>query len=146
MNIVISPALTSVIILAVGALLILLFTSALTRNSAVLATIGAVTLLLAVLPSLRADGATLAVTLVVAAAGIVAMLLLQGVEIEEPSQKPEIVALLLLGSAGGIVFATATDRWRRRASTSSWPRSRWPCCCSGSGWSSWRLARSTGRR
>jgi NADH-quinone oxidoreductase subunit N len=64
---------------------------------------------LAVLPSLRADGPTLAATLVVAAAGIVGMLLLHSVEIEEQSQKPEIAALLLLGSAGGIVFATAND-------------------------------------
>src|SRR5690349_21370705 len=116
MNIVLSPALTSVIILSVGALIILLFTSALTRNSAVLATIGTAALLVAVLPALRIDAATqrvdgvaLAATLVVAAAGIVAMLLLQGVEIQEPSQRPEIAALLLLGSAGAIVFGTATD-------------------------------------
>jgi NADH-quinone oxidoreductase subunit N len=109
MNILISPALVSVIVLAVGALIVLLFTSALTRNSAVLATLGTVTLVVAVVPSLRADGATLAATLTVAAAGIVAMLLLHSVELEESYQKPEIAALLLLGAAGGIVFATATD-------------------------------------
>ena len=42
------------------------------------------------------------------------MLLLHSVEIEEQSQKPEIAALLLLGSAGGIVFATANDLLERR--------------------------------
>src|SRR3954468_24806229 len=109
MNIAITPALLSTIILCVGALLVLLFTTALTRNSAALAALGTAALVLAVLPSLRGDGSTLAATLVVATAGIVAMLLLHSVEIEEPSQKPEIAALLLLGSAGGIVFATAND-------------------------------------
>src|SRR6187402_1692395 len=108
-NLMISPALTSVLILSVGALIVLLFTTPLTRNTVWLATLGTVTLVLAALPSLRADGATLAATLTVAAAGIVGMLLLHSVEIEESSQKPEIAALLLLGSAGGIVFATATD-------------------------------------
>lgn len=105
----IPPALISVIILSVGALVVLLFTTPLTRNTLWLTTLGALTLVLAVLPSLRADGATLAATLTVVAAGIVGMLLLHSVEIEEPSQKPEIAALLLLGSAGGIVFATAGD-------------------------------------
>jgi len=108
-NLVISPALQSVIVLTVGALIVLLFTSAFTRNSLVLATLGAVTMLVTALPAVGADGATLAATLVVVAAGVVGMLLLQSVELEEESQKPEIAALLLLGAAGGIVFATATD-------------------------------------
>jgi NADH-quinone oxidoreductase subunit N len=109
MTMMIPPALISVIVLSVGALIVLLFTAALTRNTLWLATLGTLTLVLAALPSLRADGATLAATLTVVAAGIVGMLLLHSIEIEEPSQKPEIAALLLLGSAGGIVFATATD-------------------------------------
>lgn len=109
MNIALTPALTSTIILSVGALIVLLFTTPLTRNTLVLATLGVVTLLISTIPALRADGATLAVTLVVVAAGLVAMLLLHSVEIEEQSQKPEIAALLLLGAAGGIVFATAND-------------------------------------
>jgi len=109
MNIVIAPALLSTIILCVGALFVLLFTKALTYNSAALAALGTATLVLAIFPSLRGDGSTLAATLVVAAAGIVGMLLLHSVEIEEQTQKPEIAALLLLGSAGGIVFATAND-------------------------------------
>jgi NADH-quinone oxidoreductase subunit N len=109
MTFVIAPALQSVIILSLGALIILLFTTSLTRNPMIVAAIGAVSLLVAAIPSLNADGATMAATLVVVAAGLVGMLLLNGVEIEELSQKPEIAALLLLGSAGGIVFATATD-------------------------------------
>ncbi len=106
-----TPALLSVIILTVGALIILLFTNPLTRNTLMLSTVGTVTLVVAALPSLRAnvDGATMAATFVVVAAGIVAMLLLSSVEIEELSQRPEVAALILLGSAGGIVFATATD-------------------------------------
>ena len=109
MSIVIPPALVSTITLSVGALIVLLFTTALTRNTAALATVGIATLVASVIPALRADGATMAATLAVAAAGIVAMLLLHSVEIEEQSQTPEIAALLLLGSAGGIVFATAND-------------------------------------
>jgi NADH-quinone oxidoreductase subunit N len=106
---VIAPALQSVIILGIGALTILLFTKQLTRNTPVLATVGGVALVAAAAPSLRADGATLVATLVVVAAGLVAMLLLQNVELQEEEQKPEIAALLLLGTGGGIVFATATD-------------------------------------
>jgi NADH-quinone oxidoreductase subunit N len=109
MSIVIAPVLLSTIILSIGALVILLFTSALTRNTAALAAVGAATLVLAIFPALRGDGATLAATLVVAAAGIVGMLLLHSVELSESSQKPEIGALLLLGSAGALVFATAND-------------------------------------
>jgi NADH-quinone oxidoreductase subunit N len=109
MNLVIAPALLSTIILSVGALIILLFTTVLTRNSAALATVGAATLVLAIFPAVQGGGAALAATLVVAAAGIVGMLLLHNVELQEESQKPEIGALLLLGSGGGIVFATAND-------------------------------------
>jgi NADH-quinone oxidoreductase subunit N len=109
MNLVIPPALISVIILSVGALVVLLFTPAFTRNTAMLAAVGALTVVLAAFPALRADGATLTATLTVLAAGLVAILLLQSVEIEEASQKPEIASLLLLGSAGGIVFATGSD-------------------------------------
>jgi NADH-quinone oxidoreductase subunit N len=108
-NMMIPPALISVLVLSVGALIVLLFTSAFTRNTLWLATIGTLTLAISAVPSLRADGATLAATLTVVAAGIVGMLLLHSVEIEEPGQKPEIAALLLLGSAGGIAFATAID-------------------------------------
>ena len=108
-NLTIPPALISVLVLSVGAMIVLLFTSAFTRNTLWLATVGTLTLAISAVPSLRADGATLAATLTVVAAGIVGMLLLHSVEIEEPGQKPEIAALLLLGSAGGIAFATATD-------------------------------------
>ena len=113
MSIAIPLALQSVIVLTFGALIILLYTQAFTRNSLVLASVGTLTLVVAALPSIMAGstapGSTLAATLVVVAAGIVGMLLLQSVEIQEESQKPEIAALLLLGSAGGIVFATAND-------------------------------------
>ncbi len=116
MDLVIPPSLISVIILSVGALIVLLFTPSFTRNPAVLAAVGALTTILAALPAVpglssydNTMAATTAATLVVLAAGLVGMLLLQSVELEEPSQKPEIASLLLLGSAGGIVFATGTD-------------------------------------
>ena len=37
------------------------------------------------------------------------MLLLGVVELQQPNQRPEIATLLLLGSAGGVVFATGPD-------------------------------------
>lgn len=109
MNFLIPAALGSVAILSVGALIVLLFTSALTRNTAALATIGTVTLLVAMLPAIGASGSTVAALLSVLVAGIVAMLLLASVELEQPTQRPEIAALLLLGAAGGVVFATGPD-------------------------------------
>jgi NADH-quinone oxidoreductase subunit N len=109
MNLLIPQALGSVIILSVGALIVLMFTSALTRNTAALATIGTVTLLVAMLPAIGAPGSTVAALLSVLGAGIVAMLLLASVELEVPTQRPEIAVLLILGAAGGVVFATGPD-------------------------------------
>lgn len=103
------PALISVLVLTVGALVVLLFASPLTRNPTVLTTLGVLTLLVAAAPAFGADGVTLAAVAVVVTAGLVGMLLLAGVEIEEPSQRPEIAVLLLLGTAGGVTFATGTD-------------------------------------
>lgn len=109
MQLLIPPALTSVLILSIGALVVLLFTSPLTRNVAVLATVGTVTLLLAMLPALSAPGPTVAALVGVLAVGMVAMLLLAVVELEQPTQRPEVATLLLLGSAGGVIFATGPD-------------------------------------
>ena len=109
MNVMLPAALGSVLILSIGALLVLVFTSPLTRSVAGLATVGTVTLLLAMVPAVYADGVTVAALLSVLVAGIVAMLLLASVELEQPMQRPEIAALVLLGSAGGVVFATGSD-------------------------------------
>src|SRR3982750_2513374 len=98
MNLMLPAALGSVVILSLGAVIVLLFTSALPRNVAGRAPLGTVTLVLAMLPALRADGVTVAAVLSVLVAGVVAMLLLASVELEQPSQRPEIAALLLLGS------------------------------------------------
>ncbi|MCC7370156.1 MAG: hypothetical protein IT306_17150 [Chloroflexi bacterium] len=109
---VMTPSLLSVIFLTVGALVILLLAKRLESNPAVLATLGAVALIAAAVPALSvlaSDGNTATAALVVVAAGIVGMLLLPGVELQEEGQKPEVAALLLLGSAGGIAFATAND-------------------------------------
>src|SRR5437764_13923185 len=109
MNTLLPPALGSVIIRSVGALIVLVFTSALTRSVAALATVGTVTLLVAMLPAIGAPGGTIAALLSVLTAGVVAMLLLASVELQQPTQRPEIAALLLLGSAGGVVYATGCD-------------------------------------
>jgi NADH-quinone oxidoreductase subunit N len=109
MNFLLPAALGSVLILTVGALIILVFTTALTRSTAMLATIGTVTLLVGMLPAIGASGGTIAALLSVLLSGVVAMLLLASVELEVPGQRPEIAVLLLLGSAGGVVFATGPD-------------------------------------
>jgi NADH:ubiquinone oxidoreductase subunit 2 (subunit N) len=108
-NILIPPVLYSVLAVVVGALVVLLFTSRLTRNTPLLVTIGFVSLVVGAIPALRGDGRTLIAVLGIAAAGAVAMLLLATVELEEPSQRPEIAALVLLGAGGGMAFATAGD-------------------------------------
>ncbi len=99
----------SALVLVVGALVILCFTTWLTRNAAALVTLGVATLLLAVLPSSGAPWAILAPVVAVVAAGIVAMLLVPSTELEESSQRPEVAALILLGSAGAIALATSAD-------------------------------------
>ena len=105
----IPPALISVIILVVGALIVLLFTNRLTRATPLLVTLGFVSLVVSILPALRADSQTMLAVFGVAVAGAIAMLLVGSAELEESTQRPEIAALILLGSAGGVAFATAGD-------------------------------------
>ena len=62
MNLVIPAALGSVIILSFGALIVLFFTTQLTRNTVVLTAIGTVTLIVAMLPALVPTAPTLAAT------------------------------------------------------------------------------------
>ena len=103
------PALLSVIALVGGALVVLLFTKSLTRNSAGLTTVGVVAAIVAALPAVGADPLTLVTLLAILAATVVALLMVRAVELEEPSQRPEVAALLLLGSGGAIALATAGD-------------------------------------
>ncbi|MCC6179058.1 MAG: hypothetical protein IT305_27425 [Chloroflexi bacterium] len=110
MNLAIAPSFISVIILVVGALVVLGFVPALTRNPQVLMTIGMVSLIVAivpVLPALNADGLTLLIVATILVLAAVAMLLVPGTELEEIQQFPEIAALLLVSAAGAIMFATA---------------------------------------
>ena len=104
-----TPALASVVILVFGALLVLLFTTHFSRNTALLVTVGFVSLALSALPAVRADSQTMLAVVGVAVAGAIGMLLVGSAELQEPNQRPEIGALILLGSAGGVAFATAGD-------------------------------------
>ena len=106
---IIPPALLSVLALVVGALAILCFTPALTRNSGALVAVGMVTLVAAAIPATAADAVTLVTLLAVVAATAVAMLLVPGTELHETTQRPEVAALLLLAASGAIVLATAGE-------------------------------------
>ena len=109
MSVTITPALWSVLVLVVGALVVLTLTSRLTNDAVSLTTIGAMGLGAAAVPAFYGDELTVVAVVGVLAAAAIAMLLLPGVELSELSQGPEIAALLLLGSAGAIVLATAND-------------------------------------
>jgi NADH-quinone oxidoreductase subunit N len=109
MTVVATPGFLSAMVLVIGALLILTFTTWLTGNSAALTAIGTVTLLLAIGPALGAPSPALVAVSAVIAAGIVGMLLVPSSELHETTQRPEAAALILLGSAGAMVMATAAD-------------------------------------
>lgn len=109
MSFVIPPALLSVLILVVGALVILCLITRLTSNAALLATIGVVTLLVAAVPAISAEPLTMVAVLAIVLASVVAMLLVPGTELHETTQRPEVAALVLLGASGAIVLATAGD-------------------------------------
>jgi len=104
-----SPALLSIVVLVVGAVVMLLFTTRLTRNTTLLTIIGMATLAIALIPALRADGQTTTAVIGIVIAGAVGMLLVGSAELQETTQRPEIATLMLLGAAGGIAFATAAD-------------------------------------
>ncbi|MBA2449755.1 MAG: hypothetical protein H0V51_17165 [Chloroflexi bacterium] len=107
--IVLAPSLLSVVLLVCGAVVILLFTARLTRDGAALTTIGIVTLIVAAIPAVGADAVTTVALLAILAATAVAMLLVPDAELHDSSQRPEVAALLLLGSSGAIVLATADE-------------------------------------
>ncbi|MDP8922711.1 MAG: hypothetical protein M3O34_07525 [Chloroflexota bacterium] len=106
-------ALISIVLLVLGALIVLLFTNRLTRDTPLLITLGVVSLVVGGLPAfgaLRADDAHTALAIAgVAAAGAIGMLLVGSAELQDSTQRPEIAALILLGSAGGVAFATAGE-------------------------------------
>jgi NADH-quinone oxidoreductase subunit N len=106
---IIPPALLAVTILVLGALLILTFTARLTDAPASVTTIGLLAVLVAAVPALGSDAITLVAVLAVLAATAIAMLLVPGAELQDTSQRPEVAALLLLGSAGAIALATAGE-------------------------------------
>jgi len=80
------------------------------------------------LPALNADGPTIRGVLSVLIAGVVRDAPAGSVELEQPTQKPEIAALLLLGSAvrglraGGDLLSTNGGLERCRWHPSRWSR------------------------
>ena len=103
------PALLSVAILVVGAMVILTLTSRLTRDSTALGTIGMLTLVVAALPSVAGDPLSQIALFSILGAAAIAMLLVPSAELHVTTQRPEVAALVLLGSAGAVVLATAGD-------------------------------------
>ncbi len=105
----IPPPLGSVLILVLGTLVILLLTGRLSNSPTILATIGVLSLLGAALPAMGGDALTRVSVLGVVAAGLVGMLLVPSAELHNSTQRPEVAALILLGSTGAIVLATAGE-------------------------------------
>lgn len=109
MNLLLPPALLSVLTLVLGALVILLLAAQLSRAGAYLIAIGLVTVVVAAVPTVAADAITLVSVLGILAATAIAMLLVSGAELQDGTQRPEVAALLLLGASGAIVLATAGE-------------------------------------
>jgi NADH-quinone oxidoreductase subunit N len=104
-----SPALAAVLVLTAGAVVVLLLAARISAKANAVVGLGLVTLLLALVPALSSRSPELPAVLAVAALAALALLLLPNLEVQERAQLPEIGALLLLGSAGAIVLATADN-------------------------------------
>jgi len=103
------PSLMAVIVLTFFAVLILAFAGRLTRDTRSVTVLGVSGAVLAGVPALASGSPEMLVVVGVAALAVLAVLLLASLELNDDGQRPEIVALLLLGSAGAMVLATAGD-------------------------------------
>lgn len=103
------PPLVAVAALVLGASIILGFAVPLTERRGLAGAIGVLTAVAAlVLGSINNQTTAIAVIGVCALTAL-ALILAPTVELEERSQGPEVVALVLLGAVGAIVLATGTD-------------------------------------
>ena len=103
------PQHLSIIIMALGAVLTLALVDPLTRRPQLGSVIGVLALILAVVPVATAAPESRLAVCVVAVAAAVALLLTPQMELERSGQRPEALALVLLGASGGVALATGTD-------------------------------------
>ncbi len=107
-----SAELFAIIALVAGAVVLLGLVGPLTKQPMAVAAIGVAALVVVVLLALLGSPSSVVARLVlcgVAAAAAVALLLVPSLELHQDSQRPEVAALILLGSAGAIALATGTD-------------------------------------
>jgi NADH-quinone oxidoreductase subunit N len=110
MNVLIqAPAFSAVAVLTLFAMLVLVFTRQLQRSPGTVAALGILGLVFAAAPALLAGSRETPAVLAVAALAALALLLLPSFELERDEQRVEVGALLLLGSAGAMVLATADN-------------------------------------
>lgn len=109
MNVVIPPHWLAAGALTVGAVLILVFAQPLTRRPGGATAIGVAAAVVALLLGLSGTGVPRFAVAIVALLTILALLLVPSLELEVEDQRPEMAALLLLGSVGAIALASATD-------------------------------------
>ncbi|MBI4492346.1 MAG: hypothetical protein HY690_06090 [Chloroflexi bacterium] len=100
--------LLAVAVLCAGALVLLGLAAPLTQRSGWIQAITVAAAVLAALAAASAGGAEVAVW-AIAGACVLAVLLLPSLELQEPTQRPEAAALLLLAGGGAIALATGSD-------------------------------------
>jgi NADH-quinone oxidoreductase subunit N len=104
-----APSLSAVAVLTLFAVIILVCAGRLTKQPVVLTALGLLATILAAIPALASGSNELTAVVGIASVATLAILLLPGLELQDGGQQPELAALLLLGSAGAIVLATADD-------------------------------------
>lgn len=110
MNLLALPAsFTAVGVLTLDAVVVLTFARQLTASPGTVTALGLLAAVMAALPAVASGAPELPAVLGVAALAALALLLLPGLELQEERQRPELAALVLLGSAGAIVLATADN-------------------------------------
>jgi NADH-quinone oxidoreductase subunit N len=103
------PSLLGVAILTLDAVILLALAGPLTARTGTLTALGLLAVVMAALPALAAGSSDAPAVLAVLGVAGLALLLLPSLELEDETQRVELAALLLLGSAGGIVLATADN-------------------------------------
>jgi NADH-quinone oxidoreductase subunit N len=99
----------AIMVLTVGAVIILIFATQLSRASGTLIVLGLFAIAMAAVPALLGGSPELLAVVGVCALSALALLLLPSLELEDDVQRVEIAALLLLGAAGAIALATADN-------------------------------------
>jgi NADH-quinone oxidoreductase subunit N len=104
-----SPALWSIVVLVAGAAVVLLLVQPLSRSATAASAIGLVAVVLALVVGVAGERSILALGITaLCGVAIVALLLVPGLDMQVSEQVPEVVALLLLGTAGALALAAST--------------------------------------